>query len=78
MKAILAEKTVIHASWGPVKGSSLYVSVKDDGTNRDGFAQFLCLILTDYEIKGLIIHIMTPENLKNFNTDDDLGKFICE
>lgn len=78
MKKILAEKNIIYGSWGPIKGSSLYIAVQDDGSKQDGFAAYLCLILNDYKIKGVVIHIMTPENFKKLNTNEDLGRFICE
>lgn len=78
MQEILNEKTVLDASWGPYKGPSLYVSVKDDGTKRDGFAQYLCLILKDHDISRVIIHIMKPIYMKNFDIEHDLGRHICE
>jgi hypothetical protein len=78
LKEIKAEKKVLDASWGPFKGSSLYVAVKDDGTNRTGYAQYLCIILHDHNIKGIIIHVMTLNDMRKFNTDNDLGRFICE
>lgn len=78
MQEILSEKNILDASWGPYKGSSLYVSVKDDGTRRDGLAQYLCLILKDYGISSVSIHVMNPVDMKNFDTDKDLGRHICK
>lgn len=78
MQEIMSENNVLDASWGPYKGPSLYVSVKDEGTKRDGFAQYLCLILKDHGISGVIIHVMNSVDMKNFNTDKDLGRYICE
>lgn len=78
MQEIMSEKNVLDASWGPYKGPSLYVSVKDDGTKRDGFAQYLCLILKDHGISSVIIHVMKPVDMRNFDTSKDLGRYICE
>jgi hypothetical protein len=61
MKEIRAEKKIIYATWGPTKGSSLYVAFKDDGSDRTGLAQYLCLILGDYKLHGIIVHVMTSE-----------------
>ena len=78
MKEIKAEKKVLDASWGPYKGSSLYVAVENDGTKRDGYAQYLCMVLNDYNIKGVVIHVMTLKNMKKYNTKNDLGNYICK
>lgn len=40
-----AEKKVIDATWA--QAISFWVSVADDGTRRDGFAEYLCLVLTE-------------------------------
>lgn len=78
MKEIRAEKKVIDATWGPIKGPSLFVAVKDDGSRRDGFAQYLCLVLKDHNISGVIIHIMTYKNFLKYNTKKDIGYSHCK
>ena len=78
MDEIKAEKSVIAASWGPHKGPSLFVAVKDDGSRRDGFAEYLCMTLRDHGIHGAIIHVMAPADYAKYRTENDLGRHICE
>lgn len=42
---VKGEKKVVDATF-PQPGS-LWVSVRDDGSKRDGFASYLCLVLAD-------------------------------
>ncbi len=47
LKAILAEPKVKD---GVITDAGvLYASVLDDGTRRDGYAEYLCLVLKDYK-----------------------------
>lgn len=78
MAEIRAERSIIAASWGPYKGASLYVAVKDDGSRRDGYAEYLCMILRGHDLRGVVIHVMTPSDYKDYNTGNDLGRHICE
>lgn len=78
MAEILKEKSVLNASWGAAKGPSLFVAIKDDGSRRDGLAQTFCLILKGHSISGVVVHVMSPQNFKNFNTEEDLGRCACK
>ena len=40
-----AERSVLGAEWG--QDISFWVSMRDDGKNRDGFGQYLCFVLDD-------------------------------
>ena len=70
MDEIRAENKVINAVW--VGDITLWVGVKDDGTRRDGYAQYICLLLHDHKINNVYIHIMEPWNVKK-----ELGYFAC-
>lgn len=41
------------------------VSVKDDGTNRDGYAQYVCLVLSDngFTGKGVLVRVVDHNKL---------------
>ena len=45
LKAVKAEKTVIDARWRMAETNVLWVSMQADGSSRDGFAQYLCILL---------------------------------
>lgn len=41
------EKSVVEAMFPDNSNSSFWVSVRDDGSRRDGYADYLCLVLKD-------------------------------
>lgn len=45
LEEVKTERAVIEAMFS--QSISLWVSVRDDGTRRDGFARYLCLVLSD-------------------------------
>lgn len=49
---------------------SLWVSVKSNGTNRDGLAEYMCLLIDNK--KTVVIRILNVANL-----DETLGRFNC-
>ncbi len=58
----------------------LAVGVFDDGSNRDGYAQYLCMILYDYELKGERIYIKVIDFSKVVQKKGfiKLGEAFCE
>ena len=44
LKTVKQEKKVIDARWRSAESNMLWVAVQPDGSNRDGFAQYLCMI----------------------------------
>lgn len=46
VEEILTEPKVVEAMF--TQDLSLWVSVRDDGSSRDGFAEYLCLVLSDF------------------------------
>jgi len=75
LKEIESEKLVVSASWG-VTNSSLFVGVRDNGTARDGYAQYICLLLSDYKINDVIVHIMDGIAI-GYGKHKELGKSVC-
>lgn len=60
LQAMRDEKSVFEAIFPDGSNNSFWASMRDDGTRRDGFAEYLCLVLFDSGMpKGsfLVIHI---------------------
>lgn len=70
------EPKVVEAIWPNGMDGSLWVSMRDDGSNRDGFADYICLLLGDAgtpEGTRVIIHIrdatsMAREEMKEIGS----------
>jgi hypothetical protein len=60
----------------------LYVSVEDDGTIRNGYAEYLCEILREYKATTKLIKVVKVNSLKNPNSENGhgilLGEASCE
>jgi len=71
------EPTALDADW-PTP-SSFYVSVKDNGRNRDGYAEYVCQVLMDYGFKGraIVIRIIDIDYLANNMDYRILGTGFC-
>lgn len=72
------EQKVIETYWSqPV---SFWVTMKDDGTRRDGFAEYLCMSLTDYgRPEGEFVAITIWEAFERSGAGlHQLGKANCE
>lgn len=74
LTAIENEQKVISAAWNN-EGlyPSLLAGVRDDGTRRDGYAEYLCTVLADFNIKNATVRVM--DNNKTEWTE--LGKATC-
>ncbi|SDX09885.1 hypothetical protein [Flavobacterium degerlachei] len=56
----------------------LYVSVKDDGTNRNGFAQYLCEILNEYKATTKWVKVVKVNSINDPNSDNAYGILLGE
>jgi len=70
---VKAEKRVLSAAWNSKTTPSLLAGVKDDGTRRDGYAQYLCGVLADHGIKGGVVRVL-DEHSQDWK---ELGKAWC-
>ena len=60
------------------KGSILYVGVIDDGTRRDGYAQYVCQVLADHRVAaGTTVHVMDIVKITRDNDWKKLGTARC-
>jgi hypothetical protein len=56
------------------------VGILNDGTNRDGYAQYVCSVLDDYEFKGkgIWVQVIDIVQLTNGGKWVKLGEEICK
>lgn len=70
------EPKVKDALW--TSDSMFKVAVIDDGTPRDGFAEYVCLTLkTDFGISGVRVKVIDVVKLVSKNDWVDLGEATC-
>ena len=71
------EPTAIDAAW--MSDSSFYVSVKDDGTSRNSYAEYVCLVLYEHGLKGkyIVVRIIDHVAYKKGKLQT-LGKKVCD
>lgn len=83
MAAILrdarAEKTVLAASWEtyPTGARILVAEVADNGTKRDGFAQYLCIGISSKNIPRASVTIVRDLSSGPLDIDNILGAQSC-
>jgi len=56
----------------------LYVSVVDDGTNRNGYAEYLCQILNENDATTNWVKVVKAGSSKNPNKDNAYGVLLGE
>ncbi|MFV5683863.1 hypothetical protein ACM55I_00275 [Flavobacterium sp. GB2R13] len=56
----------------------LYVSVEDDGTNRNGFAQYLCEILNEHKATIKWVKVVKVNSINDPNSDNSYGVLLGE
>lgn len=78
VKLVKQEPKVVEAAFpGPV---SFWASVQDDGSNRDGFANYLCLVLADAgmpEGASAIVHVWDAASMPGDGEMRELGQADC-
>lgn len=72
------EPRVKDAIWTPP--TTFKVAVKDDGTPRDGFAEYVCLVLSDSGFKGqgVLVRVVDIDKLVRTGEWVNLGTAKCE
>jgi hypothetical protein len=56
----------------------LYVSVKDDGTRRDGYAEYVCGVLKEHGVTGKRVKIIKHGSQNDPNKDNAYGVLLGE
>jgi len=72
-----AEKTALDATW--TSSTTFSVGVKDNGTSRNGYAQYICAVLPDFGINasGITVKIIDVVQLHYNKKWVTLGKVRC-
>lgn len=58
LEAVEAEPKVISAAWQDESLPSLLVGVADDGSRRDGYAEYICQVLAEQRVYGGVVHVL--------------------
>ena len=82
LNMVKAEKKVMDARWKSPGANMLHVSMKSDGSSRNGFAQYLCMLFKDAggpdDLKSVYIYDpATYEAYKNGGSGSDMGLAAC-
>lgn len=56
----------------------LYASVLDDGTPRNGYADYLCAVLTKYKVTNIRVKIVKFGSMKDKERDNAYGILLGE
>lgn len=57
LAAVIAEPKILDAAWQDPNFPSIGVTMADDGSRRDGFGEYLCMVLAGHNVKGGVVHI---------------------
>lgn len=74
------EPKIVESLFNQDSPRSLWVSVEDDGTRRDGYAEYLCLVLYDAEMPVggyTVIHVYDAAAM-TAGESREIGRFDCE
>lgn len=80
LKAVRAESKVVEAMFPNDARSSFWASVRDDGTRRDGYAEYLCLSLIESGMpKGsfIVIRVWDARAMAKSQMRE-IGRFDCK
>lgn len=80
LKAVRAEPKVVEAMFPNNARNSFWASVRDDGTRRDGYAEYLCMSLVESGMpKGsfIVIRIWDARAMAQ-STMREIGKYDCK
>ena len=79
-----AERAVIEANKGTVMDAfssqplSFWVTMRDDGSRRDGFAEYVCLEISDYKPSGQSVVVTIWDGIAMSRGDFlEIGKAVC-
>ncbi len=76
LETILAEPKVKDAVI--TDADVLYASVLDDGTRRDGYAEYLCQVLGDYKTTVKRVKVVKYNSTKDPDRDNAYGVLLGE
>lgn len=74
LKKIKAEPKVLDAVI--TDSNVLYASVKDDGTRRDGYAEYLCQVLKESGLSNTAVKVVKYNSTKDAKRDNAYGVLL--
>ncbi len=75
MTALRNEPTIKDFAW---KGPSLWIGVLDDGSRRDGYAQYVCTLLAEHGVRDKVhVRIMDVAKAAVAKKTVELGDAWC-
>lgn len=79
VQVIADEPTVVEAMFPNDAPNSFWASMRDDGSRRDGFAEYLCLVMHQHGMpKGKLVVIRIWDAAAMAKSDmREIGKFNC-
>lgn len=77
--ALMDEEKIQYLSTrGSEAEPTLLVSVKDDGASRDGYAEYLCLVLKEHDAdNNVLIKIIDAQMFSEQQNERVIGSHIC-
>ncbi len=77
--ALMDEKTIKYMETrGESDFPTLLVAVVDDGTQRYGFAEYICLVLAEHDVRSALVKIIDYKPFSKNNREEvELGAAIC-
>ncbi len=69
------EPKVKDATWATDR--NLYVGIMDDGSRRDGYADYLCLVAGDHGVRPDLIKVIDIVKVVRTGKFVELGKAYC-
>ncbi len=74
------EKKIVEVAFANDRPTSLWISVRDDGTRRDGYAEYACLVLAQSGMPAgqfTVIHVWDAAAMAR-GEQTELGRYDCE
>lgn len=79
--AALQKEQKVHKVW--IRGQdtpppTLLVMVRDDGTNRSGYAEYVCCVLGEHGVQpDVLVRMMDADAFRRDRAERELGATIC-
>jgi hypothetical protein len=72
---VQSEKQVKDAVW--MNQQNLYIGVITNGSDRSGFAQYICAAAADHQIKPKMVKVVDVVKVQRTGKFEELGRAYC-
>ncbi|WP_018627365.1 hypothetical protein [Niabella aurantiaca] len=76
LMAVKKESKVVDATI--TDAGVLYAAVHDDGTRRDGYAEYLCQLLKEYRAEAGRVKVVAAGSMNSSDRDNAYGRLLGE